>query len=288
MSNVRCCRKRKCGGLPYRDQSSDRRAWAGRPGGHADNLLRRGCTSKPNARPGGAFPRKRENRLKIGSKSVRTMESKAAAAGEPMRSETPAAAPGRRQWLKRTTARRFYAGRGGGFRAAGRRWPEEMRDGGPRRPSSVGKRSPDFKYRPANDEQSSGLIGRLRQIGSKSVGFFGAKIKRGASVRFSILRPSGDVTRTLPAPIRQRSCGSFRPNPCNRAEPVLGMRLASTTRESPAWGERGFLMEKRWGPRASMSRSTDADKGSTDDGAGSSPRSNALGRHEEAANWGGP
>jgi hypothetical protein len=43
--------------------------------------------------------------------------------------------------------------------------------------------------------------------------------------------------------------------------------------ESPAWGERGFLMEKRRvGTARFMSRSTDAGKGSTDTGAGSGPR----------------
>ena len=43
--------------------------------------------------------------------------------------------------------------------------------------------------------------------------------------------------------------------------------------ESPAWGKRGFLMEKRRvGTARFMSRSTAADKGSTDNGAGSSPR----------------
>jgi hypothetical protein len=39
--------------------------------------------------------------------------------------------------------------------------------------------------------------------------------------------------------------------------------------ESPAWGKRGFLMEKRRvGTARFMSRSTAADKGSTDYGAG--------------------
>jgi hypothetical protein len=44
--------------------------------------------------------------------------------------------------------------------------------------------------------------------------------------------------------------------------------LASTTGESPAWGERGFLMEKRRvGTARFISRSTDAHKGSTNNGA---------------------
>ena len=42
--------------------------------------------------------------------------------------------------------------------------------------------------------------------------------------------------------------------------------------ESPAWGKRGLLMEKRRvGTARFMSRSTAADKGSTDNGAGSGP-----------------
>ena len=46
--------------------------------------------------------------------------------------------------------------------------------------------------------------------------------------------------------------------------------------ESPAWGKRGFLMAKRRvGTARFMSRSTAADKGSTDNGAGSGPRPQA-------------
>jgi hypothetical protein len=49
--------------------------------------------------------------------------------------------------------------------------------------------------------------------------------------------------------------------------------------ESPAWGKRGFLMEKRRvGTARFMSRSTAADKGSTDNGAGSGPRHNFVGK----------
>jgi hypothetical protein len=49
--------------------------------------------------------------------------------------------------------------------------------------------------------------------------------------------------------------------------------------ESPAWGKRGFLMEKRRvGTARFKSRSTAADKGSTDNGAGSGPRHNFVGK----------
>ena len=48
--------------------------------------------------------------------------------------------------------------------------------------------------------------------------------------------------------------------------------------ESPVWGKRGFLMEKRRvGTARFMSRSTDAGKGSTDKGAGLGPRPNFVG-----------
>jgi hypothetical protein len=53
---------------------------------------------------------------------------------------------------------------------------------------------------------------------------------------------------------------------------MLALRRLLTVHksESPAWGKRGFLMEKRRvGTARFMSRSTAADKGSTDKGAGS-------------------
>ena len=77
---------------------------------------------------------------------------------------------------------------------------------------------------------------------------------------------------------RQRSCGSFRPDLCNRAEPVLprGTWLASTAGESPP-GETGLSHgEAGRGTSRFMSRSMDADKGSTDDRAGSGPRPSLL------------
>jgi hypothetical protein len=67
--------------------------------------------------------------------------------------------------------------------------------------------------------------------------------------------------------------------------PMLGAEAIADVykSESPAWGKRGFLMEKRRvGTARFMSRSTAADKGSTDNGAGSGPRpSSYLGRFEE-------
>ena len=57
--------------------------------------------------------------------------------------------------------------------------------------------------------------------------------------------------------------------------PMLGAEAIADVykSESPAWGKRGFLMEKRWvGTVRFMSRSTAADKGSTGCGAGSGPR----------------
>src|ERR1700733_211847 len=77
---------------------------------------------------------------------------------------------------------------------------------------------------------------------------------------------------------RQRSCGSFRPDLCNRAEPVLprGTWRASTAGESPP-GETGLSHgEPGRGTSRFMSRSMDADKGSTDDRAGSGPRASLL------------
>jgi hypothetical protein len=74
-----------------------------------------------------------------------------------------------------------------------------------------------------------------------------------------------------------RSCwGALRP--------MLGAEAIADVykSESPAWGKRGFLMEKRRvGTERFMSRSTAADKGSTDNGAGSGP---APPQTKEAAN----
>jgi hypothetical protein len=56
---------------------------------------------------------------------------------------------------------------------------------------------------------------------------------------------------------------------------MLALRRLLTVHksESPAWGKRGFLMEKRRvGTVRFMSGSTAADKGSTDNGAGLGPR----------------
>jgi hypothetical protein len=66
----------------------------------------------------------------------------------------------------------------------------------------------------------------------------------------------------------------------NRRLPGAAEVIANVYKsESPAWGKRGFLMEKRRvGTARFMSRSTAADKGSTDNGAGSSPRSFSSGR----------
>jgi hypothetical protein len=64
--------------------------------------------------------------------------------------------------------------------------------------------------------------------------------------------------------------------------PMLGAEAIADVykSESPAWGKRGFLMEKRRvGTARFMSRSTAADKGSTDNGAGSGPRLNFVGIH---------
>jgi hypothetical protein len=57
--------------------------------------------------------------------------------------------------------------------------------------------------------------------------------------------------------------------------PMLGAEAIADVykSESPAWGKRGFLMEKRGrGTSCFMSKSTDADEGSTDNGAGSGLR----------------
>ena len=62
--------------------------------------------------------------------------------------------------------------------------------------------------------------------------------------------------------------------------PMLGAEAIADVykSESPAWGKRGFLMEKRRvGTARFMSRSTAADKGSTDNGAGSGPRPRTSG-----------
>jgi hypothetical protein len=57
--------------------------------------------------------------------------------------------------------------------------------------------------------------------------------------------------------------------------PMLGAEAIADVykSESPAWGKRGFLLKKRRvGTARFMSRSTAADKGSIDKGAGSGPR----------------
>ena len=70
--------------------------------------------------------------------------------------------------------------------------------------------------------------------------------------------------------IKRRAVGHLFPS----ALPGAAVATADVYKsESPAWGKRGFLMEKRRvGTARFMSRSTAADKGSTDSDAGLGPR----------------
>ena len=71
-----------------------------------------------------------------------------------------------------------------------------------------------------------------------------------------------------PAPIGQESQPAADRRACEATEAIADVNKS----ESPAWGGRGFPIEKRRvGSARFMSRSTAADKGSTDNGAGLGP-----------------